>query len=387
MKVTFLFPGQFGLFPDVYEYCVLLKDAGIEVAYVGRSDRRKGWETHESGVVLLHLDRNALGSRRAMVQKMAACVDEIRPDIAHVFCFRGCGLLPLLSRNRHTRWIVDVRSLHVEDRSGRVSRRRSVKNRLTWLESQTYDYIIALTKTIEAMLQPSLRPIASLPLGASARRLNPANRSELRAAVREAFGVGDATPVILYAGSVSPSRGLHRVVEAFSLVAGSCPESRFFLVGGNDNKDFLEDLITCAKELGVRESMTFTRRVPYDQVHKFFCASDIGVSYVPLNTPYELQPPTKLIEYMMCDNMVPVCNDAPASVELATDMHNAVVCKSSVEGIAEGLRRALDILRRDVDFTRLRQNARQAVRDLDWSTIVNTRLLPLYDQVLSRGKE
>jgi len=47
---------------------------------------------------------------------------------------------------------------------------------------------------------------------------------------------------IVYAGVLTPLKGVHRLIDAFALVAGEFPQSRLLIVGRRQNKDYAEEL-------------------------------------------------------------------------------------------------------------------------------------------------
>ena len=84
----------------------------------------------------------------------------------------------------------------------------------------------------------------------------------------------------------------------------------------------------------------------------------------------------------MCENLVPVCNDVPASTELARDGHNAMVCGESASSMADALVCALNVLDDGQAFAGLRAHARDAVADRDWGVLVRKHVLPVYRELV-----
>jgi glycosyltransferase involved in cell wall biosynthesis len=110
--------------------------------------------------------------------------------------------------------------------------------------------------------------------------------------------------------------------------------------------------------------------------------ADIGVSYMPLGTPHQYQPPTKLIEYMMA-GLVAVSNKVPAIAELVEDNVNGILFGETEEEIASGLQRSLDLLNpnNQDSYSLLTENSQAAVRNRDWQQIVDRRLIPQYKRL------
>ncbi len=386
MRVLFPYPRAFGYFPDIYEYVTLLRARGIDAYYVGIQPEQNA--SARTPYVLEYPEKNV--QNKDFIRFAGQQIATIQPDIVHSFHFRGCGALPLLARNSARKWIIDVRTIHVETRDLKISSDFWLRDRLTWLETQAYNYVLALTKTIQGKLKPSIRPIQIIPLGASYDRLNPSNKEILRAKIREQLNIPAASPVILYAGSLSPTRQMDKIVTGFSLIVEHFPTAILLLVGGqlghsSATDPLIRPLSELAQRLGISSNVLFTGRVPYSDTPSYFAASDVGVSYMPLGTPHQFQPPTKLIEYMMA-GMVAASNRIPAVDGLITDGVDGILFDETEEEIAVGLQRSLDLLKpsNQASFLQITTKAQDTVRNRDWQHIVDEQLIPLYEKLCGK---
>jgi len=320
--------------------------------------------------------------------QLAAKLEEANPDIVHVFHFRWAGLLPLLVRKRKAKWILDVRTIHVENKRLQPERHVLFKTRLTWMESQLYDHIFALTPTIKKYLEPSIRPISLVPLGASASRLRKRVTPEERQRRRNELGLSEEAKVLLYSGSLSPSRRVDLLIRAFAEVVKNGFSNTFLLiVGGVRSTDsdkeipIITDLKNLCIELGIRDRVHFTGWLPYTQALELYHLADVGVVFLPKGTPYELQPPTKLIEYMMA-GLLAVGNDVFAISQYIEDGNTGVLCGNSLDELANGMARALQITEHPEWLEKIKRTAYAQVQEFDWGNIVKNYVLPTYLQVL-----
>lgn len=385
MRVLFPYPREFGYFPDIYEYVTLLRSRGVDAYYVGLAQE----QASDKPSYAAHLTGKAV-TRGEFIRFTGCKIRTIRPDIVHTFHFRGCGLLPFLAPSVPSKWLVDVRTIHVETRDLRITPDFWLRDRLTWLETQSYDHIFALTETIQQKLKPSLRPIERVPLGASKSRLTLANKEQNRLQIRNELDIPIDVPVLLYAGSLSPTRRLDRILGGFALVLDRFPDARFLMVGGKlgfqpENDPLILSLEETATKLGIISNVLFTGRVPYSRIPLYLAASDTGISYMPLGTPHQHQPPTKLIEYMMA-GILAASNRIPAINGLLLDNHNGILFGESVDEIAQGFHRALELLcshNREI-LLRLTANAQESVADRDWQCIVDRQLIPLYERLVEK---
>ncbi len=366
---------EFGYFADIYEYCTILSASGMDVQYVGT-----GTGDSAAGQVVDGVRVTAIPSKIGyfnIIKQMAEITDTVQPDIVHNFNFRGCGLLPILARKNRARWIMDVRSRYVGNNRGH-SRLHFLRNRLTWLDTIPYDRILIIAEPLRRMLFPSFRKIDLIPLGANRRRFNPRRREDVRAAVRNEYGIHENAPVLLYAGVVHPKRRIEDIIDAFYLIHKSNPGIYFFFVGGSENPEFLNNIKSRAGDRRLNGSIIFTGRLPYYDIHKYYAAADIGISYTPVGTPFELQPSTKLVEYMM-SGLLSVSNDTGMSRMYIRDNENGFLCEDGAEGIAAGLQRAIAALDNPDAII---CSARDSVAEYDWETIVTKRLIPFYEKIL-----
>jgi glycosyltransferase involved in cell wall biosynthesis len=62
---------------------------------------------------------------------------------------------------------------------------------------------------------------------------------------------------ILYAGVLTPLKGVHRLIDAFGLIAGDFPQSRLFIVGRRQSKTYAEALRRQVVGLGLAQRVEF----------------------------------------------------------------------------------------------------------------------------------
>ena len=366
MKVLFPYPNIYGTFPDIFEYVENLRAMGIDAGYIG-------WKY--------------TGSRIEFLRQLASRIKEAEPDIVHVFHFRSSGLLPLLVRDGKIKWIIDVRTVHVENRRLEPEKYPWLKTRITWLETQTYNHIFALTPTIKKWLQPSIRPISLVPLGADVHKLRDLANVNSRMELRTKLGIPQDAKVFLYSGSLSPSRQVDKVIRAFAKLVANGFISYFVFIGGVRSVDeqreciILKSYADLCERLGIGEYVRFTGWMPYDEAVKYYSIGDVGVVYLPPKTVYTTQPPTKLIEYMAA-GLLAVGNNVPGVTEFIRDQETGILCENSVEELTEGMRRALQVLNDPQSLQRIKQTAWESVRDRDWKYIVQNYVMPVYMRLL-----
>ncbi len=375
MKVLFTFPRQFGYYPHIFEYCTNLRSEGIDCRYVGIDEGLGDGNGTGSDVPVYHISNP--GGKISMLREFARKIDEIEPDIVHNFFFRGCGLLPLIVKKSIPAWVVDIRSVRISEGKD-YPRFYEMRNYLMWVEAQTYNRILVLTDTLMKKFRNSIGNVTQIPLGASKARLNSSDRNDIRKKIREQLHIPDNAPVFLYAGAPHRSRKVDHLIDAFSTITRQYPDVYFLIIGGSELTGVLQTLKNRVDGYKMTEKIIFTGEVPYRDMHKYFSASDIGLSYMPLDTAHSLQPPTKLIEYMMA-GLISVTNKTKETERYIQDEVNGIICGDGVQGFASGMQRALSLL---PNSGPIGCKARESVAALDWQVIVTRHLIPLYQRIL-----
>lgn len=390
-KGLLLYPQPYGFHAPSYAYVENLRHLGIDMHFGGCTLEPSAdaltsspqSSPQSSPPYAHHLFQNAGG--RAYAIYAASLIDSLQPDFVHVFHYRGAGLTRFLSKTRHPmKWIIEVRTVHVEDKNQRVSRFAFFKDRITWLETLGYDLVIANTETIKRRMSPSRRTPVLVPTGASWDHFNGPNAQGRREQIRQRLQLSEDAAVLVYAGTLSQSRNLARMIGAFAEVVCSYPNTHLLMIGGSANVLPADDpgshkLRMQVAELGLEGHVHFTGRIPFVEVPNYYAAADIGISYVPPNTAYESQWPTKLIEIMM-SGLIPITNITVGAREVYVREDAVIACRGEVADLAEAIRRAVMLLSPAQENQRrqLIANARARGKQLDWKAIIADYLLPTY---------
>lgn len=112
--------------------------------------------------------------------------------------------------------------------------------------------------------------------------------------VRAAAGVSDATPLVVYAGGVSPERGIATLVKALPLI----PEVHCAIVTNAPASESVQDLLDLAAEQGCADRIHIVPYVPQDEVINYLRTADIGVHTILRSGNAEVALPNKLFEYL-----------------------------------------------------------------------------------------
>ena len=249
-----------------------------------------------------------------------------------------------------------------------------------WAESNMFKYIARMeadaargaTKvfTITNALREEMiargvdeQKITVLPNGVDTTRFTPIPRDE---ALARELGVMGKT-VIGYVGSILDYEGLELLIDAAAELAAVRHDFHVLFVGDGAE---LEKFTERVREDGLEEVITFTGRVPHEDVERYYSLVDI-TPFPRLPLPVcEMVSPLKPFEAMAMGKAI-VASDVAALAEIiAPGVNGFLHTKGDAGSLQRELRRLLD----DRDLTqRIGEQAREwVVQHRDWKQISTT---------------
>jgi glycosyltransferase involved in cell wall biosynthesis len=204
----------------------------------------------------------------------------------------------------------------------------------------------------------------------------PAGRSTI---LREAAGVPDDAPLVLYHGALSPNRGVEKLMEA--LLVPDLQHAHLVLMGFGEQR---EALVGSAAEARWKHRIHVLEPVRPDELLAWVASADIGAMPIQSSTRnLRLSTPNKLFECLAAGIPV-VVSDFPAMRRIVRDNPGgplgAVCDPSRVESIANAI---LSILRLEPpEMKALRARCSQAAADRwNWDHEAET-LLSVYSMII-----
>lgn len=369
-KIAVVFPAQFGYFPDILEYSRILSEFNFPVIFIGINENKEIINLPNDSFRAYHLNCVT----QPFYDFVSTVLEKEHPEIVHVFHFRGAGLLRVRNRNSRAKWIIDVRTLHVGNVKGEM-KGLYFKDKLTHLETLVYDYILVLTEKIKEKLKPNPRKIVTIPLAGSKSKFDVCNKSDVRDKYRKSLEINNSDVVFIYAGTVNPSRKVEVLIRYFVKATSNISNVKLLVVGGDSmGGGYVDEL----KRLS-SSNIIFTGKVKYTDVQNYYFASDVGISYLPPGTPYEYQPATKVLEYMLAKILV-FANETLTQKEVTPNTIRGILFKDHYESFLERFQHILDILYSQ-DHKSLVDNAYNYAKEYTWESIVEKRLIPFYEKL------
>jgi glycosyltransferase involved in cell wall biosynthesis len=154
------------------------------------------------------------------------------------------------------------------------------------------------------------------------------------AAVREAFGLGASTPVVLYTGTFEAYQGLDLLFAAMARVRDQRPDARLLLVGGKP--DQVRRAQEPAQAARIGEVTLFAGERPASDIPAYLLAADVLVSPRSRGT----NTPLKIYQYLRSGKAIVATRLVTHTQVLGDD--TAFLTGTSAEEFANGILAALE---------------------------------------------
>lgn len=270
---------------------------------VGPGKERSCDDTQDGASVCRRAISDAAGSLGRVRRMVAALrtVKQLRPDVCHFYDPELLLVVPLLRRICSKGVIYDALEAYPEAVLARdgipSSLRRTVARGVDWLEKRLARGCVRIFTADEA----TARDFANRGLEAVCLFNYPPKALFAVPAVPAADeGAAVAGPPTgIYVGSMSPERGLFKMIEATALVRRQEARFRLLLIGLRDGplRRAAEDLV---RRYRVGEGVEMLPWIPHEQVRAYVAGAKVGLAPLQPIAKYHKNIPQKIFEYMAC---------------------------------------------------------------------------------------
>lgn len=226
------------------------------------------------------------------------------------------------------------------------------------------DHVLTITGALrDEIVRRGVPPekVSILPNGVDTQRFRSVPRDDKLAGD---LGIGDRV-VIGYVGSVLPYEGIDVLLRAAAQLRERSANFHVLIVGDGSAYD---EVVRLRDELGLTGVVTFTGRVPHEEIERYYSLIDIA-PFPRLPVPVcEMVSPLKPFEAMAMGK-VPVVSSVAALAEIVADGRTGLVFdKGDAGSLAQALQRLLgdEKLRRSLSVSA----QEWAATERDWSSIV-----------------
>lgn len=303
---------QFGYHTDTYYYCKYLKDK-YEISYICWDHGLK--KITMPGVHVEYVDRTGGIARVVRLVKCILNSISSRNTIIFIKYFKMVSTLVHLLQPCNP-IVLDIRTGSIEPNPGR----RFVEDLFLKVESSLFKNITVISESLARKL--GLEKKASiLPLGA-----------DIISSTNKKFDHLS----LLYVGTLY-NRKIENAIIGFAefhkKYKGDCP-LKFTIIGAGV-RDEIANLKAIAIQHGINDLVHILGRVPHDQLEVYFDTHNIGVSYIPITSYYDVQPATKTFEYLLSG--MPVLATATSENRLVINPSNGVLVADTSDAYCHGL--------------------------------------------------
>lgn len=341
---------QFGYLIDVYKWCKYLRtEYDITVLCFDTGDKKQDLE----GVNVCYVGYGGSVAIRGIRFVLLA--------LWHIFTFKGIVLVEYFE---HCIWlkkllpfkkmILDVRTIAVW---GTQPDRDKYDGEIEQA-CKKYDVVSVISKGVMKRLNRTEDDTHILPLGADVISEIDKKIDSLR---------------LIYVGTFD-GRHIDKTIKAVAEFRKANPDIPIIYdVIGDGHHDELLQYRQLVHNLNLEEIVKLHGRVPNTELKPYFDKANIGVSFVPVTSYYNIQPPTKTFEYVL---------SGLYTIATKTEENEAVVnsdCGYLIEDTEEDFIKALIHiwLNRNVFNS---DNIRKSLEDNRWNVIVEKRLKEVLDK-------
>ncbi|MBW2733141.1 MAG: glycosyltransferase [Deltaproteobacteria bacterium] len=318
-----------------------------------------------------------------MYRSVDACIREFQPDLVHAYSPVLVGLPAMLAAKRHKLpFVYEVRDLW---ENASVDRGKFKEDSLLYkgargLETRVYknaDAVITICEALRESVAPRVGCNTALhvvPNGVEVERFTPANADD---ETKKKWKL-DGKQVLGYIGTFQPYEGLSTALTAMPRIAAAIPNAHLMITGAGGVEEELRAQVT---REGLEQLVTFTGRVPHEQVKELYAIPDLFVYPRVLTRTTALTTPLKPLEAMATGKPVLV-SDVGAMLELVRPGETGMVFEA---GNAEDFAaKAIHILEDPARRESMGQAARRYVeQERQWPTIIG-RYPDIYGAIPTR---
>ncbi len=313
-----------------------------------------------------------LGLMHALKNTVAAAIREFRPDIVHAASPVLVGLPALhVARRCKLPFVYEVRDLweNASVDKGKWSYDSLPYKGARALETIVFknaDAVTTISAALRAELAPRVGKRTALHVIANGVDSSLFKSKPPEQAVLKKWNLQDKT-VLGYIGAFQPYEGLHTLVAAMPAIAEKIPNAHLMMTGGGNALE--DELKRLADAKNVSHLITFTGRVPHEEVQDMYSVVDLMV-YPRISTrTTELTTPLKPLEAMAL--RIPVMlSSTGAMLELVTPGETGYAfAPGDVDELAKV---AMEALSDEPERMRRAENAQRYVEEeRQWPDIVS----------------
>lgn len=338
-KMIIVSCSQFGYHTDFFKHSQTLKNE-YEITYICCFQGHKKIDRQGINVEYIYSS-----SRVKFIVEVCKKIKKVSVDVILVDYFIGSSILKIF--NWKEKLILDFRTGAVDTNV----MKRNIKNILMIAESKIYPNISVISEGLRERLYIDGKKSQIISLGAS--------RSVSEKNIEYKFDTENIN--LIYVGVFTGRRIIETVVgyHKYLKYKNYKVKSKYSIIGYGEGEKEIQDYI---KNNKIDKYVQFYGRLHNEDLIEFFEESNVGVSYIPINYQYDVQPPTKTYEYMM--NGLACIGTKTMENKKIINEKNGIAIEDNSEAVFEGLKILEKNLKRYNKF-----EIAESVKENEWDNI------------------
>ena len=353
MKILIVNKSPFGAHSDTYYLC---KYAAVkhEVTYVGIAGSQNASNINMRLVSIPWKGRKL----SKIIHFYKECLKECayRYDVIFFNYFPGVFFLKILLKKNNI--VFDIRTGFTSPNKYK----RFMQNLFMRIESCFFEYISVISEGLRDKLYLPKQSFI-IPLGGEPVETKPKTFDNLH---------------LLYVGTFT-NRNLEITIEGMSIFLEENPDCinlRYSLVG-TGTEESIRRITEAIKKNGLENRIKLLGYIPNAELFPIFSECNVGVSFIPINGYFNVQPPTKTYEYLLAG--MPVIATETQENKKIISYENGILITDDPSGFAAGIKGIWE--NKDMYDT---ERLTDSMRNHTWEFIVNQFYLPAFNLVIEK---
>jgi len=268
---------------------------------------------------------------KTLIERLDEIIPELQPNVLHAHSPVLNGLAAIQAGKKHNIPVVYECRAFWEDAAvdHGTTKENSLRYRITkYLETYVFKKVQAITCICEGLRKDIIQrgiaedKITIIPNAVNIEKFTFGQQADLN--LKQQLGLENKI-VLGYIGSFYAYEGIPLILDALPKIIKQQPSVHLLLVGGGPQETIIKEKV---KQCGLEDYVTFTGRVPHDQVQSYYNQVDIFIyPRLPMRLT-ELVTPLKPLEAMAQGRLV-VASDVGGHKELIIDQENGVLFKAN----------------------------------------------------------
>lgn len=357
-KILMISPMEYGSLIDQVKWCEYLKDK-YKIIHLSQSNSKTNY-LKEGNLDIIKLEKPKSGLLRKKIHliiESKKMIKENNPDIIIMDYFPGCSFIKLM--NMKKKMIVDIRTATIT----KDKIKKKIRDLLITIEVKIFNETTVISSKVAKKL--NIRKYKEIPLGATTvvdeKSLIKKEKEKLK---------------ILYVGTFN-EREIDKTIFAIKRLINKNPKMKilYTIIGFSNSQEYDDYLKSIINENNLEEYINIVGKVPHNQLKKYYEENNIGLSFIPINNNFDLQPPTKTYEYIM-NGLFCLATNTTANRDII-NKYNGMLMKDDINSIAESIEK-IYARRKNIDYIEVQES----LSDTSWEYIVNTKLIPFIEEII-----